>query len=147
MKKSLVALATLAATGAVMAQATLYGRTDVGYGIKAMSNGGGGTTVKQTGVMDGGNAGSRIGFRGTEDLGGGMSASFVTEQGISPTNGALFGVRTATSGVQYDGFATSTNQFDTGTAGGYSQGTNRQTYVGIKGGFGEVRKPSPRGDP
>jgi len=139
MEKSLVALATLAATGAVMAKATLYGRSDVGYGIKAMSNANGATTVKQQGVMDGGNAGSRIGFRGTEDLGGGLSASFVTEQGISPTNGALFGVRTATSGVQYDGLATSTNQFDTGTAGGYSQGTNRQTYLGIKGGFGEIR--------
>ncbi len=122
-----------------MAQATIYGRLDVGYGIKAMSNSTGATAAKQTGVMDGGNAGSRIGFRGTEDLGGGMSANFVTEQGISPTNGALFGVRTATAGIQYDGLATSTNQFDTGTAGAYSQGTNRQTYVGLKGGFGEVR--------
>jgi len=59
MKKSL-ALATLAATGAVMAQATLYGRTDVGYGIKAMSNANGATTVKQQGVMYGGNAGSAL---------------------------------------------------------------------------------------
>ena len=139
MKKSLVALAALAASGAVLAQATLYGRTDVGYGIKAFSNANGATTAKQAGVMDGGNAGSRIGFRGTEDLGGGMKAQFVTEQGISPTNGALFGVRTATSGLQYDGLAGSTNQFDTGTAGGYSQGTNRQTYVGLEGGFGTVR--------
>ena len=139
MKKSLVALATLAATGAVMAQATIYGRTDIGYGIKAMSNANGATTVKQQGVMDGGNAGSRIGFRGTEDLGGGMKAHFVTEQGISPTNGALFGVRTGNAGAQYDGLAASTNQFDTGTAGGYTQGTNRQTYLGLEGGFGTVR--------
>ncbi|MEY3653712.1 MAG: hypothetical protein RL739_1882, partial [Pseudomonadota bacterium] len=139
MKKSLVALAALAATGAVMAQATIYGRTDVAYGIKSLSNANGATTVKQSGVMDGGNAGSRIGFRGTEDLGGGMKAHFVTEQGISPTNGALFGVRTGTSGAQYDGLAGSTNQFDTGTAGGYTQSTNRQTYLGLEGGFGTVR--------
>jgi len=98
----------------------------------------GGTGVKQLGVMDGGNAGSRIGFRGTEDLGGGMKAHFVTEQGISPTNGALFGVRTATAGIQYDGYAAATGN-DPGSAGGYSQGTNRQTYVGIEGGFGTVR--------
>ncbi len=139
MKKSLVALATLAATGAVMAQATIYGRVDVGYGIKAFSNANGATTAKQTGVTDGGNAGSRIGFRGTEDLGGGMKAHFVAEQGISPTNGALFGVRTGTAGIQYDGLATSTNQFDTATAGAYTTGTNRQTYLGLEGGFGTVR--------
>ena len=122
-----------------MAQATIYGRTDIGYGVKSFSNSAGATAAKQSGVMDGGNAGSRIGFRGTEDLGGGMKAHFVTEQGISPTNGALFGVRTSTAGIQYDGLATSTNQFDTGTAGAYSQGTNRQTYVGLEGGFGTVR--------
>jgi predicted porin len=76
-----------------MAQATIYGRSDIGYGVKAAQNGDGSNNFKQTGIMDGGNAGSRIGFRGTEDLGGGMKAHFVTEQGISPTNGALFGVR------------------------------------------------------
>jgi len=139
MKKSLVALATLAATGAVMAQATIYGRTDIGYGVKSFSNSAGATSAKQSGVMDGGNAGSRIGFRGTEDLGGGMKAHFVTEQGISPTNPALFGVRTGTAGIQYDGLAGSTNQFDTGTAGAYTQGTNRQTYLGLEGGFGTIR--------
>jgi predicted porin len=122
-----------------MAQATIYGRTDVAYGIKSLSNANGATTIKQAGVMDGGNAGSRIGFRGTEDLGGGMKAHFVTEQGISPTNGALFGVRTSNAGAQFDGLAASTNQFDTGTAGAYSQGTNRQTYLGLEGGFGTVR--------
>jgi len=139
MKKSLVALAALTATGAVLAQATIYGRSDIGYGVKATQLATGGTGVKQLGVMDGGNAGSRIGFRGTEDLGGGMKAHFVTEQGISPTNGALFGVRTGNVGMQYDGLAASTGHFDVGTGGGYTQGTNRQTYVGLEGGFGTVR--------
>jgi len=138
MKKSLVALAALAVSGAAMAQATIYGRTDVAYGIKSLSNANGATTVKQSGVMDGGNAGSRIGFRGTEDLGGGMKAHFVTEQGISPTNGALFGVRTATAGIQYDGYAAAAGN-DPGSAGAYSQGTNRQTYLGLEGGFGTIR--------
>jgi len=139
MKKSLVALAALAVSGSAMAQATLYGVTDIGYGNKAFTNANGATTAKQTGVMDGGLAGSRIGFRGTEDLGGGMKANFVTEQGISPTNAALFGVRTGNAGIQFDGLAASTSQFDTGTGGAYSQGTNRQTYVGLSGGFGEIR--------
>ena len=138
MKKSLVALATLAASGAVLAQATIYGRTDIGYGVKATQMGTGGTGVKQLGIMDGGNGGPRIGFRGTEDLGGGMKAHFVTEQGISPTNPALFGVRTGTIGIQYDGYAAASGN-DPGSAGGYTQGTNRQTYVGVEGGFGTVR--------
>ena len=138
MKKSLVALATLAATGAVMAQATIYGRTDIGYGVKATQMGTGGTGVKQLGIMDGGNGGARIGFRGTEDLGGGMKAHFVTEQGISPTNAALFGVRTGTAGIQYDGYAAAGGN-DPGSAGGYTQGTNRQTYLGLEGGFGTIR--------
>jgi len=138
MKKSLVALAALAVSGAAMAQATIYGRSDIGYGVKATQMGTGGTGVKQLGIMDGGNAGSRIGFRGTEDLGGGMKAHFVTEQGISPTNGALFGVRTATAGIQYDGYAAAAGN-DPGSAGAYSQGTNRQTYLGLEGEFGTVR--------
>ena len=121
-----------------MAQATIYGRTDVGYGVKAAQNGDGSTNFKQTGVMDGGNAGSRIGFRGTEDLGGGMKAHFVTEQGISPTNAALFGVRTGTIGAQYDGYAAASGN-DPGSAGGYTQGTNRQSYVALEGDFGTVR--------
>jgi len=138
MKKSLVALAALAVSGAAMAQATLYGRTDIGYGVKATQMGTGGTGVKQLGIQDGGNAGSRIGFRGTEDLGGGMKAHFVTEQGISPTNGALFGVRSGAAGIQYDGYAAASGN-DPGSAGAYTQGTNRQTYLGLEGGFGTIR--------
>ena len=121
-----------------MAQATIYGRSDIAYGVKATQLASGANNQKQTGVMDGGNAGSRIGFRGTEDLGGGMKAHFVTEQGISPTNASVFGVRTATAGIQYDGYAAASGN-DPGSAGGYSQGTNRQTYVGLEGGFGTVR--------
>jgi predicted porin len=119
MKKSLVALATLAATGAVMAQATLYGVTDIGYGVKAWSAGNGASLVKQTGVMDGGLAGSRIGFRGTEDLGGGLRAEFVVEQGIAPTNDELFGVRSAAAGHQVDGFS---------AAGGGAAGCGHQPH-------------------
>jgi predicted porin len=95
---------------------------------------------KQTGVSDGGYAGNRIGFRGTEDLGSGQAAGFVIEQGISPTNGAMFGVRTASAGLQLDGLAASTGRFDQGTGGGYSQGTNRQAFVSFKDAkLGEAR--------
>jgi len=141
MKKSLIALAALAAVGVASAQSsvTMYGVADIGYGSHKTSSRDGTVFTKTAGVMDGSNAGSRIGFRGTEDLGGGLRAGFVIEQGISPTNGALFGVRTGNSGIAYDGQAASTSQWDPGTAGGYSQATNRQSYAELGGGFGTVR--------
>ena len=131
----------MAATSAFAQSVTLYGLIDVGYGAKQIEgNTGLVSTGKQTGVMDGGWAGNRIGFKGTEDLGGGQTAGFVIEQGISPTNGALFGVRTANAGFQLDGLAGSTGKFDQGTGGGYSQGTNRQTFASFADKkFGEVR--------
>jgi len=44
-----------------------------------------------------------------------------------------------TAGIQYDGLTTSSNQFDANTAGAYTQATNRQSFVGLTGGFGTVR--------
>jgi len=67
MKKSLIALAVLAASGAAMAQSsvTLYGRADVGVGSEKVD---GDSTTK---MINGGLTTSRWGIRGTEDLGGG----------------------------------------------------------------------------
>jgi len=81
MKKSLLALVALTAfAGAASAQSsvTIFGKIDQSVG-KAI-----GTTDKA--VMD--NAGSRIAFRGYEDLGGGMGALFAFEHRFSPDTGA-----------------------------------------------------------
>jgi predicted porin len=141
MKKSLVALATLAATGAVMAQATMYGIMDIGYFNKQAQNGDGSTRWKQNGVGEGGQSSGRIGFRGTEDLGGGMTANFVTEHAILQTSGAGLQGRIGTTGVQYDGLSsTDSSTMPVGAAGGYSTATNRQTWVGLAGkDWGNVR--------
>jgi predicted porin len=118
MKKSLVALAALAAVGAASAQSTvtLYGVADVWLGSQKVETRPNGnvafTGVRQNLLNSGGYNGSRFGFRGTEDLGGGLKANFVLEQGINVDTGAP---------------ADSTRQF------------NRQAYVGFSGGFGEVR--------
>ena len=83
MKKSLIALAVLAASGAAMAQSsvTMYGVADLSLaksnGVSAQMSG--------NGVMNNGN--SRLGVRGVEDLGGGLKASFNFEQGINAENG------------------------------------------------------------
>jgi predicted porin len=86
MKKSLIALAVLAASGAAMAQSsvTVFGVVDEAV---SYTNGG----VNWNGINSGGNATSRIGFRGTEDLGNGLKAVFTLEQGINIDDGTGLG--------------------------------------------------------
>ncbi len=108
MKKTLIALAVLAASGAAMAQSnvTLYGIVDAGIG--SFKNGAPGTS-SETEMRSGGLSTSRIGFKGTEDLGGGLKAVFKLEAAIDVQAGA-----------------TRTPYF------------GRGAYVGLAGGFGEV---------
>lgn len=135
MKKSLIALAALAAVGAASAQSsvTLYGVVDIGYGSHKVESRDGSNSVRSSGVMDGANAGNRIGFRGTEDLGGGLKANFVVEQGISPTSGALFGQRAASAGQQGANLYPVASPNIAGAATAFSAATNRQSYLGLSG--------------
>ena len=120
MKKSLIALAVLAASGAAMAQSsvTLYGIADAWVGSTKVETGAGfrgplNTPVaaaggqRQTAVNTSGVNGSRWGLKGSEDLGGGMKAIFTLESGFSldtgasAQNGTLFS-RQAFVGLQSD---------------------------------------------
>ena len=105
MQKKLIALAVAGLVSApVFAQSnvSIYGVADayMGFGSHGDND--------FAGVDQGGLSGSRIGFRGTEDLGNGLKAVFTLEQGIS---------------------------IDTGTGMG-SQ--SRQSFVGLAGAFGVV---------
>jgi predicted porin len=73
MKKTLIALAALGVVGAASAQATIYGVVDVG--IKSTD----GATTVASGLA----ATPRIGLKGSEDLGGGLSASWMVEAGYN----------------------------------------------------------------
>lgn len=112
MKKTLIALAVLAASGAAMAQSsvTLYGVADAGV---TYLNG----KDNWSGVTSGNNLTSRLGFRGTEDLGGGLKANFVLEGGFNLDTG--------------DG--------KSGGASGTGFEFKRRSTVGLAGSFGEVR--------
>jgi len=173
MKKSLIALAALAATGAfAQSSVTLYGiveaTTDIGYNkttsvttvtsgfnnaatptgltlataVPTINNTTGALTiaapistgpitsvvVRKNGwrVQDGNDQGtgtSRIGFRGTEDLGGGLKANFMMEMGIRIDDGCV------TTGAG--------NVCSSGNSGGNLFGRN--AWGGVSGGFGEVR--------
>ncbi len=107
MKKSLIALAVLAASGAAMAQSsvTLFGIVDTGVGY--VNKNAAGDSVYGLGTS--GNATSRLGLRGTEDLGGGLKAGFWLE-------GEVFG-DTGGSGLDF----------------------KRRSTVSLSGNFGEVR--------
>ena len=113
MKKSLIALAVLAASGAAMAQSsvTLFGVVDAGVGRVSA----GGTSV--TGVTNSGLASSRLGFRGEADLGGGLKAGFWLEGGMSNDTGTGQGGGAAGPGFEF----------------------KRRSTISLMGGFGEVR--------
>jgi predicted porin len=81
-QRTLIALATLALLGtSAFAQSTVtvYGRANVS--IENQKAGNGSSTWTEQ------NNASRLGFKGTEDLGGGMQAGFVLEHGFNINNG------------------------------------------------------------
>lgn len=108
MKASPFALAALALlSGAACAQSsvTIYGLVDLGL-ARESGAAAGSVTKMSSGIANG----SRLGFKGNEDLGGGLSALFVLENGFfadtgAQGQGALFG---------------------------------RQAFVGLSGAFGRV---------
>ncbi|MDQ3060225.1 MAG: porin [Pseudomonadota bacterium] len=84
---SLIALSGLVAAGAVQAQSvTLYGMVDAGVeSVSNVASAGGRITrmPSNTGILP-----SRVGFRGKEDLGAGLSAVYTLEMGFAPDTGA-----------------------------------------------------------
>lgn len=116
MKKTLIALAALAAAGASFAQSsvTLYGVADMAVG-KTNKAGLGLTNDKFQAIASStlNNGTSRFGLKGVEDLGGGLKAGFNFEGGLSLADG---------SGNKSGG-----------------QLFSRAANVSLMGGFGEIR--------
>ncbi|MDM0108441.1 porin [Variovorax sp. J22R24] len=128
MKKSLVALAALAVAGVASAQSsvTLFGVVDAavsGYSNKTEDVFGNSVTTKATKLTNSGYNSSRLGFRGTEDLGGGLAASFWLEAGINNDDG---------TGQTISGLGPTAQ-------GGGGLTFNRRATVSLSGAFGEVR--------
>jgi len=127
MKKSLLALAAMGAfVGAAQAQSsvTVYGVFDGGYAGRALdtktSSTATATTVSHSDFSGNQAASSRLGFRGVEDLGGGLSATFNLEFAFEPGTGTIYtttlpgvngnsqsdGVRTSVIGLSSKEFGT-----------------------------------------
>jgi len=112
MKKSLLALAVLGAfSGIAAAQSsvTVFGVIDVD--ARYIKNKTGATSVHSKTLSTDGLSNSRLGFRGVEDLGGGLKAGFWLESALSAVNGTIDQVRF----------------------------WGRRSTVSLLGGFGEVR--------
>jgi predicted porin len=107
MQKKIIALAIagLASTAAfAQSNVTVYGVVDAAY-VYTHSNGGDRFNTKATekhgndfsGIQSGQLAGSRIGFKGTEDLGNGLKAIFVLEYALDVDGN--YGVGSSASGL------------------------------------------------
>lgn len=117
MKKSLLAVAVLAIFGgAAQAQSsvTIYGSVDGGVRRVTNANAAGDSVLGMSnGITSSGISNSnRLGFKGVEDLGGGMNAHFVLENGYVLGRGAF----TGTSPLLF----------------------GRQAFVGLGGGWGSL---------
>lgn len=121
------ALATLVAATAVptlvhaQSSVTVYGIMDAA--VRHASNAGaGGASVNS--LADGAYTGSRLGFRGSEDLGDGLKAIFNLEMGIDPSTGTM---QQTTATPNY-GQAAAVN----------GRGFGRLAAVGLSGNFGQL---------
>ncbi|MFZ6674549.1 porin [Undibacterium sp. Xuan67W] len=97
MKKTLIAFAVLsasAATASAQSYVTVYGSIDAGIRNVTNVNAAGDSKLAMGGATPGatGNGisnSNRLGFKGQEDLGGGMNAHFVLESGFNTGTGTL----------------------------------------------------------
>jgi predicted porin len=131
MKKILFTFAAITAATCTFAQEgarTGSSLTIFGIADAALSYGRANAGTKWQ-VTNSGNTGSRLGFRGSEDMGGGMRAHFWLEAGVASDTGT--------------GVATNTNNQTSGAgpalAGGLGLIFNRAAYVGLAGPWGDVR--------
>lgn len=119
--KKLSGVALLAFAGAAAAQSsvTLFGILDTRVAV------GRGSISDRNQLASGGANTPRLGLRGVEDLGGGLSASFWLEGGLNTDDGT--------------GATTNFNNQTTGVSGGGGLVFNRRSTVSLAGSWGELR--------
>jgi predicted porin len=122
MKKLLLGMMAVAGSGMSWAQSsvTVFGVADVAVNSTKADG-----LAPLTRVVSGGNAVSRLGFKGREDLGGGLFVGFWLEAGIYMDSGT--------------GQLSNTNNTPSGSVGGGGLTFNRQSTVSLLGRWGELR--------
>jgi predicted porin len=144
MQKKIIALAVagLASTAAfAQTNVTVYGIADAAVAYTNFNGGTRGNAAESHGrdtlsVVSGGLAGSRLGFKGTEDLGNGLKAVFVLEEGFNIDNGTMqSGGTGATAAFQRQAFVGLSSKAGTLSLGrqyapGYYAGAEYDALVG-----------------
>ena len=125
MKRTVVAAAACLVASVACAQSsvTLFGVVDAAV---TYTTGSGPAYTSRWQLTNSANSFSRLGFRGNEDLGGGLSAGFWLEEGLQNDTGT--------------GFATNTNNQLNGTVGAGTLTFNRRSTVSLTSStWGELR--------
>jgi predicted porin len=129
MKKSLIAAAVVGAFAAPAAMAqnvTAYGTFDTAY--KVTDSGGASAGNLASGTI----STSVIGFKGSEDLGGGLKVMFDLQGSLGSNTGEVG----TSQNVTVTALQTTTTK--SGTAGN-SEIFNREAWIGLSGAFGTVK--------
>lgn len=117
MKKSLVALAVLAASGAAMAQSSVTLSGNVAFAYEQTDQTSGQLTTYDTGT-------NRVIFSGTEDLGGGLKAGFHIQNRFDLTDGSNQNSQTGAARTFEETFVSLSGGFGTIKAGRFQAFSN-----------------------
>lgn len=136
MKKTLAAVAVLGAFAgsALAADVQLYGVVDEGLAYSHVDLDGAADATDSFSMNSGMQSGSRFGFKGTEDLGNGLTVGFVLENGFSADTGAdndTFFDREASLFLE-GGFG----KLAFGKIGSINCGTSSWAQIGVLSAFG-----------
>lgn len=124
MRKKIAAAAACMAVGGAFAQSSvvMFGVVDAAV---TYTTGSGPAFGSKWQLANSSNSFSRLGFRGTEDLGGGLTAGFWLESGLMNDTGT--------------GYPSNSNNQLSGTGSGGGLAFSRRSTVSLVGAFGEVR--------
>ena len=136
MKKTLAAVAVLGAFAgsALAADVQLYGIVDTGVGYNHIDVDGQGEDVDSFEMQSGQASGSRFGFKGTEDLGNGLTVGFILENGIDSDTGVDSGVFFNRESSLY--IQGNFGKFAMGRMGALNNGQSSWAKVGMLSAFG-----------
>ena len=137
MKKSLIALAAFAAVASAQADVTIYGNLDPSVVVQKMTTSSGGYTnaIGTSSAMD---KSSQLGFKGAEDIGGGMKVIFDLQGDLTLGTGLMGNSNSGNSGAAaaaYGGNSSASAAITAPSADVF----NRNAYVGLQTNSGTLK--------
>ena len=137
MKKSLIALAAFAAVASAQADVTIYGNLDPSVVVQKMTTSSGGYTnaIGTSSAMD---KSSQLGFKGAEDIGGGMKVIFDLQGDLTLGTGLMGNSNSGNSGASNAAIGGNSSASSVITAPS-ADVFNRNAYVGLQTNSGTLK--------